>query len=298
VDTRTISPGDPDYPTALHHIEPPLPTLRVRGPLRWGDRVAIVGTRQASAEAIVYARKLAAELSQLGIEIWSGGAEGIDAAAHEGGLAGGGRTVVVLPSGLERPFPATNRELFDRVLAEGGAFVSGFQDVTMPTRAQFFRRNKILAACVPAVVVVQCPVQSGARNAAKAARQLGRKVGIVLSPPWEPAGAGCIVELRLGATPIVRARDVLDLLGLRAPRQVELFVDDAFAALPDPERRIVHAIRDGARHVDAICEALGEPAAEVTRRLLTLVLRGTVAEAQEGLVLASGARVGNTLPSS
>lgn len=295
MDTRTISPGDPEYPTALSRIEPPTPILRVRGPLRWGDRVAIVGTREASAGALGFAKKLAAELSQLGIEIWSGGAEGIDAAAHEGGLAGPGRTVVVLPSGLEHPFPDKNRELFDRVLAKGGAFVSGFEDVKLPTRSQFFRRNKILAACVPAVVVVQCPCQSGARNAAKAARELGRKVGMVLNPPWEPAGAGCMLELRLGAAPIFRAKDVLDLLGLRAPRQAELFFEDAFSALPEAERRVVHAIRDGARHVDAICDALGEPAAEVTRRLLGLVLRGTVVEAQEGLVLASGARVGNTL---
>ncbi len=298
METRTIAPGDPEYPTTLLRLEHP-PTLRVRGKLGWGDRVAIVGTREASAEAVAYARKLAGELSRAGVTIWSGGALGIDSAAHEGGLEGRARTVVVLPSGLEHPFPERNADLFARVLDEGGALVSGFEDERIPTRAQFFRRNEILAACVPVLVVVQCPFQSGARNAAKAARELGRKVGVVASPPWEPAGAGWILELRLGATPITRAKDALDLLGLAGPEQAELFPADPLAAdpiesEPEPDRRLLRAIRDGARHVDAICEALSEPAAEITRRLLGLVLRGLVVEAPEGLVLASRACVTNT----
>lgn len=290
METRSIAPGDPDYPPGLMMVDAP-PVLRVRGPLVLGNRVAIVGTRKASAESKQFAADLAADLSVAGITIWSGGAEGIDAAAHEGGLRGRGGTVVVMPSGLDRPYPEEDDGLFDRVLASGSTIISGFADHEEARRGRFFRRNTLLVACVPALVVVQCPFQSGARNAAGAARTFSRKIGVVPNSPWEKHGGGWREEARLGAKLIYGARDVFELLGLPPPpsRQASLFQEDVLAGLPELERRIATAIRDGARHVDAVCDALSEPASQVTRALLALVLRGTVIEGQNGLALASPA---------
>lgn len=290
METRSIAPGDPDYPPGLMMVDEP-PVLRVRGPLVLGNRVAIVGTRRASEAAKRFAAKLAEELSQAGITIWSGGAVGIDAAAHEGGLRGRGGTVVVMPSGLDRPSPKLNRDLFDRVLAEGSTIISGFEDKETPELGSFFRRNSLLAACVPALVVVQCGYKSGARNAAGAARNFSRKVGVVPNSPWEDNGAGWRVEVEQGASLVFDSRDVFAMLGLSPPtparRQASLFPEDPFAGLPDLERRIAAAVGGGARHVDAVCDALSEPASEVTRALLALVLRGTVIDGQTGLALAS-----------
>jgi DNA processing protein len=265
------------------------PVLRVRGPLVLGNRVGIVGTRKASGDAKQFAADLAEELSCAGVTIWSGGAEGIDAAAHEGGLRGRGGTVVVMPSGLSRPYPEENDGRFDRVLASGSTIISGFEDHEEARRGRFFRRNAILVACVPALVVVQCGFQSGARNAAGAARTFSRKVGVVPNSPWEKHGGGWREEARLGAKLVYGSRDVFEMLELPAPpsRQVSLFQEDVLAGLPVLERRIAGAIRDGARHVDAVCDALGEPVAPITRALLALVLRGTVIEGQNGLALAS-----------
>lgn len=269
------------------------PVLRVRGPLVLGNRVAIVGTRRASDAAKRFTVRVAEELSRAGITIWSGGAVGIDAAAHEGGLRGRGGTVVVMPSGLDRPSPKKNRDLFDRVLARGSTIISGFEDDETPQLGSFFRRNSLLAACVPALVVVQCGYQSGARNAAGAARTFSRRVGVVPNSPWEENGAGWREEARQGATLVFDGRDIFAMLGLSPPppdsRQEPLFPADPLAGLPELERRIAAAVGGGARHVDAVCDALSEPASQVTRALLALVLRGTVIEGQNGLALASPA---------
>jgi len=253
---------------------------------------------------MAFTRQMCRELSRTQVAIWSGGALGIDSAAHEGGLEGQGSTVVVLPSGLDYRYPKKNARLFDRICAEGGTLVSPFADADNPEQGSFFRRNAVLAACVAALVVAQCPVDSGARNAAGAARAFSKRVGAVLQAPWEPAGAGCAIELRLGAEPITSAADVLDLLGLPRHRaspsgapsfQTSLFGPDPVSLLPADERPIAAAIRDGARHVDAICEALSQPAADVTRKLLSLVLRGAVIERPDGLALASGSRTRDSL---
>jgi DNA processing protein len=287
VETRTLDRHHPEYPQGLLELDDP-PVLRVQGPLPLGPRVALVGTREASEAAMAFTAALAEELSEAGVAVWSGGARGIDTAAHEGGNRGRAGTVVMLPSGLEHPYPKTNVPLYQAIVACGGTLVSAFSEAHV-VRGNFLRRNAVLAACVPLLVVVQCPFDSGARNAAGAARALSRLVAVVPNSPWEQHGEGWREELRLGASLVHGARDVLELLGVPAPgKQAGLFAPDPFASLPAAERRVACAIRDGARHLDAVCDALAEPAADVTRALLALVLRGTVIEGHSGLVLASG----------
>lgn len=223
--SNLLAPGDPEYPERLSDLKNkgpdgevgPPPTLYVRGAIPAMPGVAVVGTRDATEEALSFARRLARELCEAGLCVWSGGALGVDAAAHEGALEGGGATVVVMGGGLAQPYPRENIPLFDRVLASGGALVARVEDDTPPLPGLFLRRNEILAAATEATVVVLAGVQSGARSTAAAARRVGRLLLVVPQAPWDTRGAGCALELTLGARAITRAADVLAALGREPP---------------------------------------------------------------------------------
>jgi len=271
--------------------------------------VAVVGTRDATTEAVAYARRFAAELARAGVTVASGGAEGIDAAAHEGALDAGGLSMIVAPSGLDQPYPAHHGELFARIVAGGGVHVSPFAAGVAPRQAQFFRRNGVLAALSQALVVVEAPLRSGARNAAKWARELGRPLFVVPAVPWNARGLGCIRELELGARPIASVVPVLRWLRDRgwhavplpssppAPEPSDSAPGGEFAepadAEPVPtndttatlrtapagagrERAILEAIDAGARHPAEIAHVLSLSVGEVSHAVLLLTLQGLV----------------------
>jgi len=294
VETRSLGPEHPDYPPGLRELPKP-PSLRLRGVLPRGPGVAIVGTRKASEQGLAFARELAAELAASGVAVWSGGALGIDAAAHEGAL-GRGPTVAVLGGGLERPSPASHEALFERIAREGGAVLSSYADEAPAREHQFLERNRLLAASVSLLVVVECREKSGARNAAKAARTLGRPVGAVPRWPKGDAFGGTREELRLGATPIFDLSDVLRVLegrgelprvsrrprGLRAPEQLELAASLATPLGADAQA-VLAAVRAGASHVDAVCERSGLAAYVVAGALVELGVAGLVVDGPHGL---------------
>ena len=216
-------------PPALSDLARAPSVLHVRGELPRGPAVAIVGTRHPTRKALRHARRLARALARRGVAIVSGGARGIDAAAHAGALDVGGITVVVSPSGLDRPYPVQHRRLYDAVVAGGGAVASSFDDDAPARPGSFFERNGVLVALAHAVVVVQAPLQSGARNAAKLARSLGRPLFVVPSAPWVAEGLGCVLELQLGAIALHQPEEVLQRLKARnlypapaRPRQLTL----------------------------------------------------------------------------
>jgi DNA processing protein len=282
-------------PPRLADLEAPPARLYLHGELPRGPAVALVGTRKASAEGLAFTRKLAAELAAAGVAVLSGGAEGIDTAAHEGALDVGGVTVVVTPAGFDRPFPKQNAELFERVVSSGGAYLSLFPDGAPADRPTFFARNACLVALAHVVVVTQAPYVSGAANAAKWARQLGRPLFVVPHSPWVTAGAGAIRELRRGALPLDRAKEVLTLLSalglhpLRGPIQGELWpaaplgdhappgkAAPAGSAAPSDDDPVLAALKSGACYPDEICEQTGLSLATVQQRILTLALSGVL----------------------
>jgi DNA processing protein len=210
-----LAPGDPSYPPSLllaagsGNIPDPPPVLFVRGVIPRAPGVTIVGTRRASEQASAFTRALIADLAPRGFSVWSGGAIGIDAAAHEAALLAGAPTVVVMGGGLDRPYPPEHRGLFDRILAAGGALVARVADDVAPRAIGFHQRNEILAAATEATVVVQAGYKSGARSTARAARKIGRPLFAVPHAPWDEGGQGCALELTLGARALTCAGDLL-----------------------------------------------------------------------------------------
>jgi DNA processing protein len=267
-------------PARLADLEEPPERLYLRGELPRGPAVAVVGTRTASERGMDFARGLASDLAAAGVAVLSGGADGIDTAAHEGALAAGGVTVVVAPCGWQRPFPEENAQLFRSVVERGGAYVSLVPDDVAADRPSFFPRNACLAALCHALVVVETRFRGGACNAAKWARRMGRPVFAVPHSPWHGPGSGASTLLRLGAEPLDRAEDVLKLLssnnlhGLPTPGQTSLpFGPPPAFASADP---VLEALQQGAGHADEIAERTGLSVATVQQRILTLALSGVL----------------------
>ncbi len=295
---RDLTAHDAEWPSGFDDLGrsffPSAP--RVRGTLPTGARpgVAIVGARVASQQALAFAYDLAFELAMEGVVVWSGGALGIDAAAHRGALAGSGATIAVLGGGLHHPSPPENLELFESIVASGGALLSPYEDDHLALPQGFLYRNRVLAAASQALVVVQCEIKSGARSAAAAARRLRRPVGVVPHAPWDLFGAGNQLELtRHRALPVVGSIDVLRILGLE-PRcraageessegSTEPPIPPAVGRVEDPLAREIYALlARGPQHVDALGHSTGRSAAETARAVFELAVEGLAVEIGAG----------------
>jgi DNA protecting protein DprA len=168
--------------------------------------VAVVGARASDPYGLEVSARAAEAAVSLGRVVVSGGAEGCDRAAHEAAMAAGGRTLVVLAGGLDRPYPAAHRPLFDAVVREGGAVVSAYEPGTPPRPHRFLERNAVIAALCSAVIVTRARGRSGALSTARSALALGRPVLAVPGPVGRELSAGCNALFAQGATPMTGPR--------------------------------------------------------------------------------------------
>jgi len=213
---RLICPGDPEWPTQLAALGNAAPIglwLKGQADLRFAclRSVSVVGSRSATPYGTHVATELAATLAERGCGVVSGGAYGIDAAAHRGAMAGGGVTVAVLASGLRYGYPRGHTTLF-RAIAERGVLVSELPPDHRPTRPGFLVRNRVIAALSRGTVVVEAAVRSGALATATRALDLCRPLMAVPGPVTSAQSAGCHEILRnAGAVLVTGAADVMDL---------------------------------------------------------------------------------------
>ncbi len=212
---RLVVPADDDWPPGLLDLREAAPAclwVRGTGDLRELARsVALVGARAASPYGRHVAQDLAAGVAGHELVVVSGGAFGVDAAAHAGALAGGGRTVCVLACGVDRAYPRTHERLLDQVAA-AGLVVSESPPGADPTRWRFLERNRLIAALSGATVVVEAAWRSGALSTARHAVRLGRPLGAVPGPVTAASSAGCHRLLREnGAVCVTDAAEVVEL---------------------------------------------------------------------------------------
>jgi DNA processing protein len=286
---RLVTASSDDYPPRLRELPHAPEAFRVVGALPdLGRAVAIVGTRRADDEALDFAHSLGREAAMRGVAVVSGGAVGIDRAAHEGAIDGGGRTVVVLPTGLDAPYPKANHDLFARVI-EAGCLLTEVEDGADAQRGRFLTRNRLVAALGRSTVVIQAPARSGALSTAAVARRLGRPVFAVPASPWDPRGSGNLRLIRGGARICAGPGDVLSETALPAGRHVgkppeenEKPIDSN--NLTQAEQTILDSLGGRARHVDDLCQRTGIPAFEVQRSILKLLVHGLVEEKPGGRV--------------
>jgi DNA processing protein len=292
-----VSIHDAAYPRLLRNIPDPPPALWVRGELREADAlaVAMVGARKCTHYGREQADRLASQTAQAGLCVVSGGAHGIDRAAHQAALRLGGRTIAMLGSGLGNPYPQANRELFDHIAESGagrGAVISELPMQAPARPGHFPRRNRIVSGLALGVVVVEASSRSGALITARlAVEEHGREVMAVPGRADSRASDGCHKMIQEGwARLVTGGADVLDGLGeagqilkkeMAAATGAETEAghdpgdDGSPARLSEPQQQIVAAL-DAPRTLDQVIAATGLPAQQVQTELTMLEVQGTI----------------------
>ncbi len=269
---RCIRRRDAEFPRLLAAIHDPPPRLYARGAadvaLLAEPAVAIVGARACSAYGRSVTRSLARELAAAGLVVVSGMARGIDGEAHRGALEGGGRTVAVLGCGIDRDYPAAHAELARRI-GEDGLVLSEYEPGVEPAPWRFPARNRIIAGLCSAAVVVEARERSGALITADFALEEGRDVLAVPGEITSALSAGTNALLKLGATPVTSATDVLELYGIEPQAARRGSLDPIAAAL------MAH-LRDAALTADELVRASGLDPGEGAAALMELELAGEV----------------------
>lgn len=238
---------------------------------------AIVGTRAATAYGEHVATDLAAGLCERDVAVVSGGAYGIDGAAHRAALSADGVTVAVLAGGVDVPYPAGHAALLHRIRARG-AVVSEYPPGVRPARHRFLVRNRLVAALAGATVVVEAGLRSGAANTASWTRALGRVVCAVPGPVTSAASAGCHALIRGGADLVTRPEEIVEIVGSSGeladePQHPVSPLDGLTAS----EKRVYEALPGrGARSAAELAIESGLPVAQLQGELAMLELAGLV----------------------
>jgi DNA processing protein len=273
-----ITWGDEGYPLRLRSIADPPLALFVRGALDEPDAaaVAIVGARRAGEYGRRIAEDLGRGLAQVGLTVVSGLAAGIDGAAHRGALDGGGRTIAVMATGVDRIYPPWHADL-GLEIARQGALVTEFPLGSSPLQFRFPQRNRMISGISMGTVVVEAAERSGSLITAEYAVEQGREVFAVPGPIATAHHRGCHRLIQQGAKLVTDVDDVLEEIApaLRA-RLARVRADAEAVRLTPDERTLVAALADGALHVDALVARTSLAPSTALEMLLALELRGLV----------------------
>jgi len=276
-----VAEVDPCYPRPLRELPDPPGVLFVRGQFAPRDElgIAIVGTRHGTHYGLQQAERLGGSLARAGLTVVSGLARGIDAAAHRGALAAGGRTLAVLGSGVLNVYPPEHQALAEEVAAQG-ALISELPPRAVPLPGSFPQRNRIISGLALGVIVVEAAQQSGALITARLAMEQNRLVFAVPGRIDSRASRGCHQLIRDGATLVESADDVLEALG---PLMAAVPRDDgppihhpAELLLNDVEQQVLGAFGVDAATVDQLVARLGMPVQQVLATLSVLEMRHLV----------------------
>jgi len=280
-----IRPGDAFYPPLLKEIpEPPSPLYFVgRLPTPGDALISIVGTRKATRDGMLLAKKIANELSRAGMTIVSGLALGIDGAAHDGTVAAKGRTIAVVATGLDSVYPAAHENLAHSILENGGAMISEYELGTPAFPSQFLERNRIVSGLSVATVVIEAPIHSGALVTAKFALEQGRELFVVPGSADHPNYRGSHMLLRNGARLVTSAGEILeDLESALANYQMIHLSSGRAAPLSEENNKADRLLVDTLKNfpeplsVDNLAENTKLELHIVNQRLTFLTIRGVI----------------------
>jgi DNA processing protein len=286
-----ITTRDEGYPKLLKEIhDPPIGLYRKGGYLFDQPCIAVVGSRRTTLYGQSVAKKLGAQLAQLGFCVVSGLARGIDTAAHEGALSVGGKTAAVLGCGIDIVYPPENLDLYRRIV-ETGAVLSEFPFGRKADKQTFPMRNRVVSGISEGVVVVESDTQGGAMITARFAGEQGRLIFAVPGRIDQPTSQGCHQLIRDGATLLTGVDDILNELnyldGLR-PKAIETagqtsLLEQLMPQLSATERQVAERFAGGAMlGVDALAAATGLGVPEVSAALMGLELKRIVSKRADG----------------
>jgi DNA processing protein len=276
-----ITLADQSYPRALLEISDPPAVLYAVGRIELLRRpaLAIVGSRNATAQGERNAETFARTLSDAGLTIVSGLALGIDAAAHRGALAGNGSTIAVLGTGIDVLYPRRNSELAAQI-ASRGVLLSEFALGTAPVSQNFPRRNRLISGLTQGCLVVEAALASGSLITARAAADQGREVFAIPGSIHSPLSKGCHALIKLGAKLVESAEDILAELGCFRPSG---FASTTTAAAATKDAGLLQHMGHDPVDVDSLCSRAGMSAEQVSAELLRLELDGRITSLPGGL---------------
>jgi DNA processing protein len=275
---HVVTQEDEEYPASLRQIYDPPIVLYVKGQLTAKDKnaVALVGSRQLTAYGSESARKLAYQLAYVGVTVVSGGARGIDTAAHQGALAGKGRTIAVLGTGINIVFPPENAALFERI-AENGAVITQFPFNRPADKQSFPIRNRIVAGMTLGTVVVEAHLTSGALITANFATEYGRQVFAVPGRIDSPRSKGCHELIKRGAKLCEGPEDILSEFEYLFPGTNRSETDLPALTLSETEQRIYDLLQtEDERTIDELIRHSQLPPSIVSVALLGLEMKRLV----------------------
>ena len=276
---HVVTLADAEYPQALLQTPDPPPLIYVKGrrELLNQPAIAIVGSRNATAQGKLTAESFAAALSNAGLTVVSGLALGIDAAAHRGGLEGLSSTIAIVGTGLDKVYPARNRDLA-HAIAGKGVIVSEFALGTPPLAANFPRRNRIISGITRGCLVVEAALSSGSLITARIANELGKDVFAIPGSIHSTLSKGCHVLIKQGAKLVDDAADILGELRLPVPAGAAAKAASGASHHP----LLAHMAYDPC-DIDTLAGRAGLPVHEVSAALIELELGGAVAGLPGGL---------------
>ena len=275
---QIITLGDAAYPSLLLETADPPLLLYAQGriELLQAASIAVVGSRNPSAQGSDNARAFAKHLSQAGLTVVSGLALGIDGAAHDGALAGAGSTIAVMGTGADRIYPARHRALAHRIAAEG-LLLTEFEIGVQPLGENFPQRNRIIAGLARGTLVVEAALPSGSLSTARAALEAGREVFAIPGSIHSPQSRGCHALIKQGAKLVESAEDITSELQWKAGRPLA-------ASFEEPkDSPLLAALGHEPATLDALGVRTGMSAADLNAQLLELELDGRVARLPGGL---------------
>jgi DNA processing protein len=277
-----VTQEDPEYPELLREIYDPPVVLYVKGQLLPKDKnaVAIVGSRMTTHYGTETARKLSYQLGYLGVTVVSGGARGIDSAAHQGALSAKGRTIAVLGTGINLVTPPENAELFQRIAANG-AVVTQFPFNRPPDKQSFPIRNRIVAGMTLGTVVVEANLSSGALITSNFANEYGRQVFAVPGRIDSPRSKGCHELIKKGAKLCESAEDILSEFEYLFPASNRPAGVSETGVLPalelsGNEQKIYDTLNHEEISIDEVIRQSGLPSSAVSVGLLSLEMKRLV----------------------
>ncbi len=283
---HVLTLADDAYPKSLLSIADPPPVLYAKGRIELLSRpaLAVVGSRNATAQGVQNAERFASMLSTSGLTVVSGLALGIDAAAHIGACsndAGFGSTIAITGTGLDLVYPAKHRSLAHRI-AEHGCLLSEYPLGTPAIASNFPRRNRLISGMSLGVLVVEAALQSGSLITARSALEQGRDVFAIPGSIHSPLAKGCHQLIRQGAKLVESAEDIMEELRWQAAAAPAQLARSEALALDAAPARVLQAAGHDPVSVDQLAERCGLPAADVQAALLTLELDGRLSRLPDG----------------
>ena len=278
-----LTTEDSDYPLQLKNIQNPPTVLYVKGTMpQTVKAVGVVGSRKATTYGLKVASTFAKDLGMAGLTIISGGARGIDSAAHNGALKTNGKTIAVLGCGIDVVYPYENTELFKQIV-RNGAIITEFPPGTGPMAKNFPTRNRIISGLSQGILVVEAARKSGAMITAEFALDEGREVYCVPGSIFSPTSVGTHSLIKQGAKIVQRPEDILEDFHLLLQKPLKVKMPDLFSGMSEDCEQVTNKVLDvlnfnEAKTLEEIVTASGLPLNVISSVLLNLQVNGYVAE--------------------